>query len=253
MHATEPRHERILLIGPPGSGKSTSWRSIAEWLEKTDTPGRLWVADTDLAWEGQRPADGSLDKRVEATLTFDWETLRQVVEDATKNYEPGDWLVIDMINQAWTYVQNYYTEQVFGKELDRYWLEAQKTGINPGGDYGSNWVVINKLYTAFMLSLARYPGHLLACAPVVDVRQPDRAGKGGDSKEILHLFGRLGVKPEGQKALAYHFHSVLLCQEVPKEGWTYTTVKDRNRPQMVGEKMTDFVRSYLMKVAGWRA
>lgn len=250
---TSPRRERILVFGPPGSGKSTAWQSIAEWLYKTTSPGLVHVADTDLAWEGQRPDDGHLDDAVVATTVFDYESIRDFIRKTTEEFTPGDWLVVDMIDKVWLYSQQHYFEQVFGKSLEDYWVEAKKMGINPGGEYGANWSVINKLNTAIMLSIQRYPGHVLACSPATEVRQPSRTGEGGDDKEILHLFGRLGVKPEGQKLLSHHFHTNLYFQEVPRVGYTYTTVKERGtgREKITGEVVSDFARSYLIKVGGW--
>lgn len=252
FHATVPRRERILAMGPAGSGKSTAWLNIAEWYHKTETPGRLFVADTDLAWEGQRPVDGHLDERVISKDVFDWPSLIETVEKAAADYQDGDWLVVDMISAAWTYAQQHYYEEVFGKELDVFFLEAKKAGTNPGGEWGSNWTVINKLHSSFMQKLQRYPGHLLACTPATDVRQPDARGGGGDTREILHLFGKLGVKPEGQKLLAYNFHTVLLFQDVPRAGYTITTAKDRNREVLTGESLDEFCKSYLIRVGGWR-
>ena len=251
LHPTQ-RRERILIMGPPGGGKSTAWLSVAEWLEKTKADGRLFVADTDLAWEGQRPFDGHLDKRVVQEDINHFPSLVAFVDKATADYQPGDFLITDMIDKAWLYAQQHYYEEVFGKELDDFFMEAKKNNANPGGEWGSNWTVINKLHQKFMLKLQRYPGHVIACTPCTDVRQVDATGKGqSDSREVLHLFGKLGVKPQGQKDLAYNFHTVLLFQSVPRVGYTFSTAKDRSREEAEGEKMTDFTRTYLMKYAGW--
>jgi len=253
LHPTDPRRERILLMGPANSSKSWSWLTIAKWMKETSAPGLFYVADTDLAWEGQRPLDGSLDDRIVQTDTFDYDTFEDVIQQARLKHQPGDWLVLDMVNKMWDFSQQAYFEKVFGKELDDYWLETKKAGGNIGGDYGSNWTVINKLYDALTLKIARYPGNVLACTPAQEVRQPDsKTGKGGDDRDTLLQFGRFGYKPMGQKLLAHNFHTVLLLQEVPKAGWAYSSVKDRNRPLVNGEPLEDFVKSYLVKQAGWR-
>ena len=251
LHPQNPRRERILVMGPPGAGKSTTWKDIAEWYDRTGAQGTMYVADSDGAWEGQRPTDGHLDGRVKATDVYDFPSIVGVVEEATTNFQSGDFLVIDMIDKAWSYAQSHYYEQVYGKELDQFWLEAKKDGVNPGGEWGSNWTVINKLHQSLMLKLQRYPGHLIACAPVAEVRQPDRQGAGGDRKEILHLFGKFGVKPQGQKDLPYNFHTVLFLQDVPRLGYTYTSIKDRDRELVSGEPLASFVKSYLIAKAGW--
>lgn len=251
LHPTIPRRERILIMGPPGAGKSTSWLDVAEWYEKTGATGRIFVSDTDGAWEGQRPVDGRLDKRVMQEDAYDFPSIVALVDRAIREHQDGDFLVIDMVDKAWSYSQSHYFEQVFGKELDQFWLEAKKEGVNPGGDYGTNWTVINKLHQSLMLKLQRYPGHLICCTPVAEVRTPDNRGVGGDRRDVIQMFGKYGVKPQGQKDLAYNFHSVLLFQDVPRLGYSYTTIKDRAREYVNGEKMESFVKSYLIPKAAW--
>lgn len=247
------RRESILLMGPPGSGKSWAWRSIAEWMDKTGTPGRIVGADTDRAWEGQRPDDGHLDNQVAMVRTPDFESVRDAVEAAVKDYQPGDWLVVDMIGRLWDFAQEFYTEQVFGQSMEDFWLDAKKYDRNVGGAHGTNWAIIKKLYYAVLRDVFdRWPGHLLCCTPVADIREPDKEGKGGDSTLTRSLFGKFGVKPAGRDDLPHPFHTVLLLQEVPKKGHVLTSVKDRNRDLLTGEPIPlDFVATYLLGVAGW--
>ena len=239
-----------MLIGPWGAGKSTAWAKINDWLRRTESPGKLYVVDTDRA--AARVAPDLPDDQVREV--YEWDEYLEAVTHFRSIATPDDFLVVDLISKAWDEVQAYYVEEAFGKKASSFFLEAKKGGQDGSplsGAYGSNWQVINKLYNDFITPVFRFPGHVLACSPADPVSQPDRQGKGGDSAEILDAFGRFGVKPAGQKMLGFQFLTVLLMN-APRQGhYTYTTIKDVNRPAQQNHPVTDFVMDYLKEVAGW--
>jgi len=65
------------------------------------------------------------------------------------------------------------------------------------------------------------------------------------------LFGDIGVRPAGQKALGHQMHTIFLM--IPgKEKWFITTVKDRaGRPYFSKSPLVSLYHQYLMSKAGW--
>lgn len=262
LRAPTRRRERILLYGPPGAGKSTAWLTLAEWIHKTKSDAIVHVADTDRTWDDMAPYDDHLEKIVDVTDCPAWEQIRQFIRDVPIDLaKADDWLVVDMISRCWDRAQEGYFEKVFGREMDEFFMQVQADRAKAiGGDFGSNWQAINKMYaTLTTLIMSRWPGHVLCCTPAQRIWEANR-----DDKTLVQYpeFGRLGFKPQGQKDLSHQFRTILFMQQAPS-GWVWSTAKERNPPGMeegqagyrgyvAGERMNDFVRDYLMKVGGWR-
>jgi hypothetical protein len=250
----DPAAERILALGLYGSGKTKSWADIAKWYRTSGTPGMFYVLDTDNTTLRTLTGYEGWEQNVVRQDVPDWETLTALTDEFFAKATQDDWLVIDSIDQAWTGVQDYYTEQVFGKDSADFFLQAKLAGQSghPLADgFGQNWQVINKLYQRWVGKVIRWPGHVYACTPSQAVVEPNASGKGGDSREIRETFGRYGVRPAGQKALGFQFHTVLLMQSPSRDEWKITSVKDRSRELLVGAPNLDFVVSYLLPVGGW--
>lgn len=254
MYPTSNARERILLFGKEGTGKTHAWNTWAAWYRRTNTPGRFYVLDTDNAVDRMSDAYGEdYRENVQASDAYVWDDYITLVNDAYTSGTKDDILVVDLIDKAWDAVQDYYIEQTTGKEPGAWFLEFRKEGGKGSplaGEFGINWQIINKLYSAFIGKVIRFPGHVICCAPSDTIQQPDSSGKGGDSKDILETFGRFGVKAKGQKALGHQFHTVLLTTS-KQDGWGITTVKDRSRERVKNQTMTDFVLNYLRPIGGW--
>jgi hypothetical protein len=127
------------------------------------------------------------------------------------------------------------------------WAEKSKGEIS--GAHGENWGIINKYYNAFFQTIINMPCHVLCVAPASELREDDKP-------ETKAQF-KVGWKPQGQKDLPHGFHTVLFAAETP-QGWVYTTVRERGpigregRKYLKGEKVEDFVMTYLVGVAGWK-
>lgn len=255
LTSNDPAGERILSMGLYGSGKTKSWADVAKWYRTTDTPGMFYVLDTDNTTLRTLTAYEGWEANVVRQDVPDWETLTRLTDNFFENATRDDWLVIDSIDAAWTGVQDYYTEQVFGKDSADFFMQAKLAGQagHPLADgFGQNWQVINKLYQRWIGKVIRWPGHVYACTPAQAVVEPNASGKGGDSREVRETFGRYGVRPAGQKALGFQFHTVLLMQSPAKDEWSITSVKDRSRELLLRAPVIDFTMSYLLAVAGWQ-
>lgn len=241
---TDGPRERILLIGGWGVGKSTAAVAVAKMTE-----GQMYVIDT--TYEADRNF-GDVKAEIHHVETWDeyMFSARMVRQEATSD----DWLVVDRIDPVWDMAQAGFSEKAFGKNIEDYFVEAKKdkSGHPFSGEYGINWSVIKRMYGAFMTEVMRFPGHVLVTSKAEAVQQPNRDGSGGDSVEVRQVFQKFGVKPAGEKNLGFMFHTVLLLNEVRQGEWTFTTIRDRQREQVSGKKMTNFVTSYLMPLAGWK-
>lgn len=243
MRTKGPR-ERILLIGGWGVGKSTAAVSIAKMTES-----EVYVVDT--TYEADRNFGEGM---AEIHHVEEWDDYMAAVSMIRTVGRVDDWLVVDRIDPVWDMAQAGFSEKAFGKNIEDYFVEAkkdQKAGHPFSGEYGTNWSVIKRMYGAFMTEVMRFPGHVLVTAKAEPVQQPNRDGSGGDSVELRQVYQKFGVRPAGEKNLGFMFHTVLLLNEVRQGEWTFTTIRDRNREQVSGKKMTNFVTSYLMPIAGW--
>lgn len=239
-----------MLIGSWGTGKSTAWATVNDWIRRTGSDRKLYVVDTDRA--AARVAPDLPDDQVREV--FDFPQYVEAVEHFSSVGTADDFLVVDLVSKAWDEVQSHYINEAFGKRASDFFLEAKKSGADGSplaGSYGSNWQVINKMYGDFITPVFRWPGHVIACSPSESVAQPDRQGKGGDSAQILDTFGRFGVKPGGQKMLGFQFMTVLNMSCRRQGDYRYTTIKDVRREVQTDKAVGDFVMDYLVEVAGW--
>lgn len=240
--------ERILVMGPSGSGKTTAWMDVAR-----NTDAMFYVLDCDFAVErmlagvNEETAD-----RVEHHEVMEWPDFVEKPKEWGKKAESQDWLVVDMISTAWEMVQEYFVEQVFDDDMDQFFLQHRKDLEEQGKKGGSplegfkDWQVINKMYRRFTNTILRWPGNVMAVAPV------DRVNESTDEKETVAMFGDFGVKPRGQKHTAHLFHTVLLFRGNSEENWRANTIKDRERSHVKKEWLKSFSKDYLVKYGGWK-
>jgi len=281
-----PVLERILVCGVTGSGKTWAWLKMAEALKPTGALFRC--LDTDNAVEYMLHTRFSHllpenNGNVFVHDAFDWpeyrlgmkwalqqplskEEMSKLSTSQLKAYripvKPSDWVVIDMVDNAWNTVQRYFTTEVFQEEMGDYFLEARKI-IRSRGDKDAkgkpvrsilpealkgwvDWTVINRLYDDFILPLAyRSKCHVYATTKV------ERLDSSSSDPEVQTLFGDVGIRPAGQKRLGHQMHTVLLF--IPgKDKWYVTTFKDRaDRSYFKKTPLTSLYMQYLCAKAGW--
>lgn len=255
LRAGSKARERILVMGSWGSGKTQAWADIAKVSRETKSNAKFYVIDTDYAAERSLQQYDGWESNVEVAVVETWDDYVKAGKEFRSKATSDDWLVIDMLDKAWPAVQASFVEKAFGVEIDEWFLSFKrdnKSGHALAGEYGTNWSVINKMYQGFVQEMLRFPGHVIACAKADQVQQPNRDGKGGDSDEIRHAFGKFGLKPGGQKDTGFLFHTVLLLGEPQPGRWIYTTIRDRSREQMKAKEVKSFAMNYLVQVGGWK-
>jgi hypothetical protein len=262
-----PAAERILSIGITGAGKTYQYLKMAQKLKSTGA--KFYVLDTDRAvdymldtqFPDLKPENGG---NVSVFNAYDWEQYKAFLKwvDA-KNPKPDDWVVIDMMDNAWKSVQRYFSDQVFSKEMGDYFLQVRKEVEKQGGkgddgkkvtnivkegmDGWVDWTVINKLYDDWAAKISyRLNCHVYATAKVTEVAKNEK------NPEVLQMYGAIGVKPGGQKDTGHLFHTILLFKP-GKEKWFIDTIKDRaGRVYFDNTPLTSLYMQYMVLKAGWK-
>lgn len=239
--------ERILLFGNGGTGKSSTIKDIAARID-----GIVHVIDTDYAFEVM--LDGEPDEILEHIECHpvdcdDWEGLMATVAKVNKLVGPDDWMVIDSMTATWDAVSENFVEKVFGKSTDEYFLAARQATSEDAKKLQAlegwkDYTVINKMYNKLYKEIYKCRGHVLLTAEATALGDDDK----GEAKD---MFGRLGRKPKGQKRLSYVTHTVIYMVKRNSGEWKMTTVKDRQRDEMIDLVWGDFAQDYLADIGGW--
>ncbi len=279
--------ERMLAMGITGSGKSYQWLLIARILKPTGAKFRCVDTDNDIDYMLRTQFPDLLPENggnVYVHLAFSWPEYEKSVawikqegispENQAKMdkyllaayktpIRPIDWVVIDKVNTAWSTVQRYFTSEVFGEDMGEYFLQVRRemeagtrktarggmptSPIMEGLDGWKDWSVINKLYDDWILPIVhRVRCHVYAAT---DVTTLDK--KTDKDPVVINVFGNIGVKAAGQKALGGQHHTIFLL--VPgTDRWLITTIKDRaGRPYFKSIPLTSLYLQYLVAKAGW--
>lgn len=245
----QPR-ERLLTFGVGGTGKSNAYLEMAKKMPDVT----FHAIDTDAGnWERILAYNPDV-TNVEVHNTWEWAELTSNMQKCNKVMAPDDWLTIDIATASWDMVQEYFAEQIFGQDIDKYFIEQRlelerlkKDNKALGAFEGwKDWPVINKIYfKGFYGNLLRCPGHVYLTAEQAKIESED-------DKETKQLYGSFLYKPKGQKRLGHVPHTVLHLTKKRQGEWYMSTVKDRERVEMEEWPVNNFAVDYLMKVAGWK-
>jgi len=241
--------ERILVVGGPGSGKTWGWLKLAAYFKDS----QFYVIDSEIGAERSLQEFPNL-RNVHVYPVSEWKDYRDAQNEVAAKSTANDWIVVDMVDKAWSAVQRYFVDEIFSKEMGDYFLEARRKikkdakSLFGGRDSAlkgwTDWVVINKLYEDFMLPIVyRYPANLYLATAGQPVSEED-------DKEVRSLYGPLGLRPSGQKNLAYQPDTVLFFMHAA-DGYYMSTIKDRGgRKYLDKQKLYSFPIQY-GAIAGW--
>lgn len=251
-----PSRERILLYGKEGTGKTHAWFSVAEALP--DVP--FFCVDTDDSVQRLLETDFQDLTNIECRVAQTWEEFDQAVKDFTakidawtKSHPPKKkqdypWIIVDMSDVTWDMVQSYFTEKVFNKGIEDYFLQTRvqmaKSHTTKDNQFEgwTDWPVINKIFQSTWNKLAKGGDnyHLYITA----------GAKPPTGAENKSMYGPLKAMPTGEKRMGHRVHTILMGS-VTKNGWALSTAKDRGRAMLDEQKVMSFYVSYLIKTAGW--
>lgn len=247
--------ERILVYGNAGCGKSKGALDLVR-----GTTGKVHVIDTDRAWDRMIEGLEEVDRArvVVADVRGDafrldkhpWPVLAEAVVKAARAMGKDDWLVVDMATIVWAWAQGYFSEQVFGKDIDDYFVDARRRQVEAGKKGGNpfdgmmDWPAISRIYDRFNDAVLNAVGHVYLtaeCSPLL----------GDVAVEVDNLYARLGGKPKGNKTLDHVAQTVLKFDQNIKGEWVMSTAKDRERDRVERKVWGDFAGDYLGAIGGW--
>ena len=240
--------ERILVYGQPGSGKSYAHLKVAEAYPSS----KFYIIDTDDSIPRMLDGEFSHLNNVEVYPAQDWLGCCKAVDSIKPKVTSKDWLVVDMLCSVWDFVQSFFVEEIFSRDIASYFLQARRE-LKEGASSLSalegwtDWSVINKLYQTWVNEITyRLPCHIFFACKATAVRSKDEPA-------IRDLYSAFGARPEGEKRNTYRVHSVFLLTH-DRNGFYMSTVKDRGRIRLENTPLTpeqNFATKYLQLFAGW--
>jgi len=261
--------ERINIFGLAGIGKTHQYFQIAKWHHDLGSDAMFYAVNTDTSFEVLYFNDGFQLPNLHWTDCTSFNDMYEAAKMYHGKLRPQDWLCIDLQDDAWSLVQDEYT-QIRAREqgisidnLGELWITGGETKKYP--IEGWDWQTPNARYRALTNNyILRGLGHRFIISRQTDVMEPS-AGMKEDpiSKQNRLLFERHGVKPGGQKEDPSRWHTILHVTSAGEKKQKISTAKERwgtrrhmghvtgNGKQVLGEVLNDFFLDYLIGVAGW--
>lgn len=264
--------ERILSFGGAGFGKTYDFFTIARLAAQTGSDAHFYVVDTDEsaghclidpAFKDLWNEDMTALKNVTIINVSYWDnlltaltevqgTLKQGVWTVPGVLRPQDWLMIDLLSPTWSWVTDWYTNRVFHKGLDEFFLQ-QRQAMNPtdkkmkGLEGWKDYTIINPQYALLQDRIMRSPGNIYCTAEAKPLNNEEA------DKQTRMIYGPVGVIPVGQKRTPHIFSTVIWKVSNTPGVREAVTVKDRGgREYLQYRPIGDFSKDYLIKVAGWQ-
>ena len=265
------QREKILVYGSYKVGKSSLWLDIMQASYQAGLKIHFYLIDTDRAYS-KMVEEMDVDYEAEGYLTVylpdDFSELMDASTEIRGLAGKGDWVIIDMLNYAWTEAQDFYTEKVFGETPDNYFLAMREQVVSSkgkdarsfGGFEGTDWNFITKTYKQWEIPLTMkgdWNVFAVTEARKMDARDDDPE-KAKTYKEVS------GHIPVGQKGIGHRFDTVFHMRQRVSGTRELHMVGDRGREKeggawdqlgtnviTIGEYPKGFTRRYLVDIAGW--
>ena len=265
------QREKILVYGSYKVGKSTLWLDIMQASYEAGLKIHFYLIDTDRAYS-KMVEEMDVDYEAEGYLTVylpdDFPELMEASMEIRDIAGKGDWVIIDMLNYAWTEAQDYYTEKVFGETPDNYFLAMREQVVSAkgkdarsfGGFEGTDWNFITKTYKQWEIP-PTMKGDWNVFAVTEARKMDDRDKDPEKAKTYKEVSGHI---PVGQKGIGHRFDTVFHMRQRVSGNRELHMVGDRGREKeggawdqlgtnviTIGEYPKGFTRRYLVDIAGW--
>lgn len=231
--------ERILVYGSAGSGKTYAWLSLA----RLNPESIFHCIDTDASIDRMLQTEFSDLQNVKVYPARSWQKLEQALNLIESEAKSGDWVIVDMLCSCWDFAQAHFVEQIHGKKIDDYYMEARKSmkkGERLQAISGwDGWSVINKFYQDWINHICY---ELPQCNIFFTAKSTTIAST--DDPEVKDIFESIGAKPEGEKRNYYRVHTVLYFAH-STASYVMTTAKDRGRKRFFAEPVNNFGKQYI--------
>lgn len=293
--SAERTPERALLYGGQGAGKTlAALMCVSKALSKTRSE-TLFFIDTDNSYgkfekrfagklgvkEEWEPGGKFSNKpagmvKVEDWVTSeadggnvvlyhpnDWVSFDWCMKDAWSRAGRGDWVAVDSVTHPWQWVVEWYIRKVHGEGLPEFLIAYRvqqiaddKKDAAGAGAMLVEYNYVNKVWSeTFLTPYVNARCHVVITAEAKEVRTDDR----GDKKDIKQLYGKVMMKPDGQRRIGANSHTVLYLEQavMGRDGWMVSTVKDRERERLWREDVNYEERGrgletlWMKDVAGW--
>jgi len=248
--------EVILLGGMSGTGKTTCCLQIA----KAYPEARVYYIDTDGSAERVLRLEFPEVKNITYARTLDWDSCSKAIKGVKDaGLKRGDWVMVDLIDNIWTYDQRDFIKQIYGADESEYLMQRRlemkergKKAIlthNP-----QDWSIMSTRYMELLYILwYRLHAHLIATTSISEAP----GGAYPESLKAKQFYGSLekdfGFRYDGHKENLYRFESHLVLAQ-DRNGYYLTTVKERGsrvRRMLKRVPLHNFVLQYLYPVAGF--
>lgn len=265
-----PIKERIGLYGMPKIGKTHLFWTIAKWHQDLGSDAMFYGINTDTSWEVLYFNEQFQDlENIVWQDAADFQTMINAAKEYHKKLRDQDWLCVDLLDNAWDYVQDEYARIKAGEEdldmenLGDLWVESGSTKKYPieGWDWGTPNARYRILANNYIL---RGLGHRMVISGQANLVEPSANMKEDETiKKAREMFGHIGSKPAGQKGDPFRWHTVLHVTGLEPQKQGLITAGERwgkrrwfgkpmsNGRSMKPEAIDDFFLDYLVGVAGW--
>ena len=241
--------EKLLLFGETGSGKTKFYLGILEYLKRKGIPVENMKMEivypdrptglTKLA--GLIPREfiesdcidvyqvNNYEETVKATATAE-----RVLEEHYKKTGSLGWLVVELLENMWTFSQDFYSRQAYGKNMGEYFAQMQtilskdkaekKTAYEAfSGPYGGPWPIIKFFHNFNWIDrIKRFPFNTVFTSEI----------KEEDNKDSV--FHALGYRPAGEKHNQHRMDTILYLSH-KKDNFTMKPYKMTGYTAFYGE------------------
>ena len=216
--------EKLLLFGETGSGKTKYYLGILSYLKSKgisvkDMKMEIIYPDRPTGLSklaGLIPREFIKSDCIDIYQVNDYEdtvkataTAERVLEEHYKKTGSLGWLVVELLENMWTFSQDFYSRQAYGKNMGEYFSQMQsiiskdkaekKTAYEAfSGPYGGPWPIIKFFHNFNWIDrIKRFPFNTVFTSEI----------KEEDNKDSI--FHTLGYRPAGEKHNQHRMDTIL--------------------------------------------